>query len=233
MRDITHDLTLATGGFRSVAEEDKSIALGIQSSMTSLLAWIPAPILYGVVIDSTCNIWEYPGGSEEDPDWWGYCMEYDNNDYRYKSVPHLWLFVLFKIPIFPVRDRGICSLVNRDTLLELRSEWRSDALPVSTIDFSGFWTQDPLLWLIDLAKYTTIYWLNINFRAPRCSADGQKTSFSIVTWQTFAQCFFDCLYKNIQNILWKPWVVLPPVLHDLTQWSLFVDMSWWQSVWHL
>jgi len=69
---------------RSVPEEDKSIALGIQSSTTSLLAWIPAPILYGVVIDSTCKIWEYPEGTEEDSDWLGYCMEYDNKDFRIK-----------------------------------------------------------------------------------------------------------------------------------------------------
>jgi len=39
--------------------------------------------------------------------------------------------------LLPVRGRGACSLVNRETLLELRSELRSDALPVTTIDFSG------------------------------------------------------------------------------------------------
>jgi len=65
--------------FRSVSEEDKSFALGIQSSLASLLAWIPAPILYGTIIDSTCNIWEFPEAKDR-----GYCMEYFNTEYKTK-----------------------------------------------------------------------------------------------------------------------------------------------------
>jgi len=30
----------------------------------------------------------------------------------------------------------VCSLINRETLFELRNKLRSDALPVNTIDFS-------------------------------------------------------------------------------------------------
>ncbi|XP_067931102.1 solute carrier organic anion transporter family member 2B1-like [Watersipora subatra] len=67
---------------RAVAEEDKSLALGVQSSLNSLLAWIPAPILYGMLIDSTCKIWEHP----DDPYFKGYCMEYYNEDYANKYV---------------------------------------------------------------------------------------------------------------------------------------------------
>ena len=37
----------------------------------------------------------------------------------------------------PVRVCGICSLVNKETLLELRSESRLDALRATAIDFSG------------------------------------------------------------------------------------------------
>ena len=36
-----------------------------------------------------------------------------------------------------VRGRGVCSLVNRETLLELRSEFRLDALPAVTMRSSG------------------------------------------------------------------------------------------------
>jgi len=43
---------------------------------------------------------------------------------------------LFILPIFPVRGRGVCSMVNRETLSEHRSELRSDALPATTGDFS-------------------------------------------------------------------------------------------------
>jgi len=46
-------------------------------------------------------------------------------------------FRLYSMLLIPVRGRGVCSLVNRKTLLELRSELRSDALSVTTIDFSG------------------------------------------------------------------------------------------------
>ena len=46
-------------------------------------------------------------------------------------------YVLFILPIFPVRGHGVCSLVNEDTLLELRSKLTSDAFPVTTGDFSG------------------------------------------------------------------------------------------------
>jgi len=56
----------------------------------------------------------------------------------------------FILPIFPVRSRGVytsdipCTgrgvyyLVNRETLLELRSKLRSDALPITILTFLGF-----------------------------------------------------------------------------------------------
>ena len=37
--------------------------------------------------------------------------------------------------IGPVRDRRVCYPVYKETLSELSSELRSDALPVTTIDF--------------------------------------------------------------------------------------------------
>lgn len=70
--------------YRAVPEEDKSLALGVQSSVNSLAAWIPAPIVYGTLIDSACRVWEYPNGIPENPDWRGYCLEYDNEAYRLK-----------------------------------------------------------------------------------------------------------------------------------------------------
>jgi len=41
------------------------------------------------------------------------------------------------LSIFPVRDCGVYSVVNRETFLELRSKLRSNALSVTAIDFSG------------------------------------------------------------------------------------------------
>ena len=46
-------------------------------------------------------------------------------------------FVLFILPLFPVRGCGVSSLVNWETLLALRSELRSDAFPAATIDLNS------------------------------------------------------------------------------------------------
>ena len=54
-----------------------------------------------------------------------------------------FFFALFILPIFPVQGHGGCLLVNRETLLELRSELRSYVLPATTIDF--FWDSNPQL----------------------------------------------------------------------------------------
>ncbi|XP_046644300.1 solute carrier organic anion transporter family member 74D-like [Daphnia pulicaria] len=43
--------------FRCVAQEDKSFAIGLGYLLTSLFAFIPAPIVYGAVIDQACILW--------------------------------------------------------------------------------------------------------------------------------------------------------------------------------
>jgi len=65
------------------------------------------------------------------------------------DITHLWGLIFYASVytptlIIPVRARGVCSLVKRETLLELRSELRSDALPATTIDFSGIRTHGSL-----------------------------------------------------------------------------------------
>ncbi|XP_060792392.1 solute carrier organic anion transporter family member 2B1 [Neoarius graeffei] len=42
---------------RTVMPEDKSFALGIQFMLFRVLAFLPAPVLYGSAIDSTCILW--------------------------------------------------------------------------------------------------------------------------------------------------------------------------------
>ena len=51
--------------------------------------------------------------------------------------------MFFFSPDIPCAGRGVCALVNRETLLELRSELRSVALSATTIDF--FWDSNPQL----------------------------------------------------------------------------------------
>ena len=89
-------------------DEDKSLALGLQSTLNSLLAWIPAPIMYGVLIDSTCSIWEHPDADDQ-----GYCMEYYNDRYRVKYAFNFLIKVIF-----------ICLLVSV-TYFAVKSNLRS------------------------------------------------------------------------------------------------------------
>jgi hypothetical protein len=43
---------------RAVSEEEKAFALGLQVVMLRLFAYIPAPIIFGSVIDTTCLVWK-------------------------------------------------------------------------------------------------------------------------------------------------------------------------------
>ncbi|XP_067680089.1 solute carrier organic anion transporter family member 3A1-like [Haliotis asinina] len=64
---------------RSVEERDKAIAMGMLNFVTTLLGWLPAPIVYGKVIDSACKILQ--GSSSEGN---SACSLYDIVDLRYK-----------------------------------------------------------------------------------------------------------------------------------------------------
>ena len=77
-----HDFLLTFS--RSVSADDKGLALGLQSTLNSLMGWIPAPILFGAVIDSTCTIWEYSDAGGVTQNWKGSCKEYDNKAYQLK-----------------------------------------------------------------------------------------------------------------------------------------------------
>ncbi|XP_043234790.1 solute carrier organic anion transporter family member 74D-like isoform X2 [Amphibalanus amphitrite] len=73
--------TNRTGGmlvfFRSVADADKSLAIGLATALMSVFAFIPAPILFGAVVDQTCLVWEEKacGGK-------GNCLYYDTDKLR-------------------------------------------------------------------------------------------------------------------------------------------------------
>lgn len=63
---------------RSVGENQKSLALGLNNIATSLLATMPAPIIYGRIIDSTCKLM-----SSNYADSGGFCLKYDSTRFRY------------------------------------------------------------------------------------------------------------------------------------------------------
>ncbi|KAL1492885.1 hypothetical protein ABEB36_011059 [Hypothenemus hampei] len=66
---------------RSVNEEERSFALGMQFVIFRLFGYIPAPILFGNLIDSTCLLWKSTCGSKG-----GRCLLYDIEQFRYRYV---------------------------------------------------------------------------------------------------------------------------------------------------
>ena len=63
-------------GVRSVAEKDKSVSMGIGLFLTSLLAFIPSPIVFGKILDMTCAVWGKTCSSS------GNCWIYDGPNMR-------------------------------------------------------------------------------------------------------------------------------------------------------
>ncbi|XP_043213019.1 solute carrier organic anion transporter family member 5A1-like isoform X2 [Amphibalanus amphitrite] len=66
---------------RSVDEEERAFALGMQFVIFRLFAYIPSPILFGNVIDSTCVLWKSQCGERA-----GRCLIYDIEVFRFKYV---------------------------------------------------------------------------------------------------------------------------------------------------
>ncbi|KAH7637101.1 solute carrier organic anion transporter family member 5a1-like protein [Dermatophagoides farinae] len=61
---------------RAVDQEDKSFAMGIMGTIFAVFAFIPYPLIFGALIDSTCLIWEKTCGKT------GNCWLYDLDKYR-------------------------------------------------------------------------------------------------------------------------------------------------------
>ncbi|XP_078585370.1 uncharacterized protein LOC144867352 [Branchiostoma floridae x Branchiostoma japonicum] len=73
---------------RSLTPETKSLGMGVQIVFYRLLGFIPSPIYFGVLIDSTCRLWNTTCGER------GACLLYDLDLNRYYF---LGLMVAFRV----------------------------------------------------------------------------------------------------------------------------------------
>lgn len=74
---------------RSVSEEERSFALGMQFVIFRLFGYIPAPILFGNLIDSTCLLWKSTCGEKG-----GRCLLYDIEQFRYRLFSLMYIYVV-------------------------------------------------------------------------------------------------------------------------------------------
>lgn len=64
--------------FRCVSQEDKSLSIGINEALVCFFAFIPGPIIYGALLDSSCLVWGQLCGGEQ-----GNCWLYRGSHMRY------------------------------------------------------------------------------------------------------------------------------------------------------
>lgn len=80
---------------RSVSEEERSFALGMQFVIFRLFGYIPAPILFGNLIDSSCLLWKSTCGEAG-----GRCLIYDIEKFRYKYIGLCTIIKVVALSIF-------------------------------------------------------------------------------------------------------------------------------------
>ena len=92
-------------------EGQGSFAMGFQQIFVRFLGFIPAPTLFGSLIDESCKLWHKDECTGETSS----CLEYENDNFRYyiftlgvatKLISFLFLFAAYKIYQLPKQQIG-------------------------------------------------------------------------------------------------------------------------------
>ncbi|XP_068122680.1 solute carrier organic anion transporter family member 2B1 [Hyperolius riggenbachi] len=99
---------------RSVNPAEKSLAIGIHFMLLRILAWLPGPVMFGSMIDSTCILWGKKCGSK------AACQYYNNNLLRLRYIGLQILFevgalILFIAVYFVLRRQEKAQLEAEDS----------------------------------------------------------------------------------------------------------------------
>ncbi|KAG7224698.1 hypothetical protein INR49_030028 [Caranx melampygus] len=94
---------------RTVPTEDKSFAVGVQYMLFRVLAFMPGPVLYGSVIDTTCVLWGRKCGEKTS------CLYYNLDQFRQRFLGLQAVFVCggllcFILTIVVLRRRAGCPM---------------------------------------------------------------------------------------------------------------------------
>ncbi|XP_066498433.1 solute carrier organic anion transporter family member 5A1 isoform X2 [Hoplias malabaricus] len=106
---------------RSVEEQERPFALGMQFVLLRTLAYIPTPIYFGAVIDTTCMLWQQDCGVH------GSCWEYDVTSFRFV---YFGLAASLKFVGFVFIFLTWYSIKSKEDRLE---RWRQSLPPLGTI----------------------------------------------------------------------------------------------------
>lgn len=115
---FSNNIPATTATLRCVPESQGSFALGINQLIIRILAFIPAPIVFGYVIDAACRLHQQ---DPCDPEAERNCLEYDADLFRYlmvavggtfkalSAVAFFFAWKTYKLPNIPHRQNSTPS----------------------------------------------------------------------------------------------------------------------------
>lgn len=90
---------------RSVSDGDKAMAVGFSSLLNTLCGWLAGPVVFGMIVDTTCTIWSASCSGN------GACALYDNDDLRIKKhtaefVPKIFVIAIYVLVFLKARKKN-------------------------------------------------------------------------------------------------------------------------------